>query len=263
VFPRDVLCLLLQHFIPSPRGYLIPRPLARSYYQICRDECIRDRYEEPRQAILRLSIDYYQRLPNNKSSYPATDLVSIAPRVLRFLEKVRELNIASYSALQLERLFDDYVWFLLLWKLYSARGDSGRTIPLVPTLAIQAIWFSHMLQSHDYYLFVYRQIQPVREIVGMQDNSNDFSHPLWLDPEVYAKQEEMTITFMKKHYGSALDALPPTQEFIAMKKLILASFTPAMLVNDQDWLTEFECFTHGTDVFSKEFLQKAHLGMPL
>jgi hypothetical protein len=28
-------------------------------------------------------------------------------------------------------------------------------------------------------------------------------------------------------------------------------------------LTEFECFTHGTDVFSKEFLQKAHLGMPL
>jgi hypothetical protein len=47
-FPRDVLRQTLQHFIPSVDGYLIPRPLACSYYQICKEEWHADVLRLPR-----------------------------------------------------------------------------------------------------------------------------------------------------------------------------------------------------------------------
>jgi hypothetical protein len=37
-------------------------------------------------------------------------------------------------------------------------------------------------------------------------------------------------------------------------------FTPQMAIDDQLWLVEFLKFTRGTDIFSQQFLEKAHLG---
>jgi hypothetical protein len=42
--------------------------------------------------------------------------------------------------------------------------------------------------------------------------------------------------------------------------LITLGFTPQMVIDDQLWVVEFLKFTRGTDIFSKEFLEKAHLG---
>jgi hypothetical protein len=40
----------------------------------------------------------------------------------------------------------------------------------------------------------------------------------------------------------------------------MSGFTPQMAIDDQLWVVEFLKFTRGTDIFSKEFLEKAHLG---
>jgi hypothetical protein len=110
-FPRDVLRQTLQHFIPSVDGYLIPRPLARSYYQICEDECTDYLFDYIDDRVFPMSISYYDRIPqsNPHSSISSTEarkvhikrtnLTATAPRVLRFLQRVRsELDIKTAKA---------------------------------------------------------------------------------------------------------------------------------------------------------------------
>jgi hypothetical protein len=265
-FPRDIISCLVQQFVPSVDGYLIPRPLARSYYQICFERCAEPEEISAEPIVSLVSIERYEPIPLNPwvSAVPSTtSLIEIAARVLKFLDKVRrEVNLKAYSQQQLADLFDEYALFLLLWKKHVSTAK-GALPPLVPSLRLQAVWFSHVLQSAAYEQCTQQYIRPTR--LSFLDSECDFSHCLWLDSDAYARQESLTQSLWQATYGSKTFPIHLSPQhvpgFDVCKQHLLESFTPAMLVDDQDWLMEFELFTRGTDVFDVKFLEQAHLGM--
>lgn len=254
-FPLDVLKLTLRHYLPSAQGYLIPRPLARSYYQICEDECCSYDFDfGDSSKPFPMSTSDYEMLPRNPntSTLERTDLVNTANRVLKFLARVRkECNWMSYGAKRLARLFDDYLLFLFLLKERTPTDKplAPAQIPIVPSLPIQAVWFSHMLQSASYSDFM----MALNGTVG-------YDHPL-NHPRSSAELEKLWEAIWKPYTkADYYKAKTTTSEFVKWKKVLSESFTPEMFVNDQDWLGEFEHFTQGTDVRGRPFLEKAHLG---
>jgi hypothetical protein len=272
-FSRDALSNVLRYFIPSSPGngkpFLVPRPLSRSYYQICFERC------EPVQLYrqsFRLSKDRYAAF--NSVSFNPDSMLNYARRVIAFLFDVRRecdetRRFADYSAEEMDALFDEYVLFLLLLKSLASKnyGHSFQAPLFPPSRAVQAVWFSHMLQSAPYGEFI-THLMREEEFQLYSSEFGDYVgttyHHLCLysDADRAALERKSQQLWQEAYPEAQATATKATEQFKALKAKLLLHFTPAMFVADQDWLVEFVRFTRGTDVFSNKFLMQAHLGMP-
>lgn len=137
--PRDIVHALVALFVPSATApYLHTRPLSRSYYRICEEMPY-----DPRRDRSVLDEPFGLSTEQFDASLASVDLVQAARQVLRFLLQLKREKICfrDFSESVMNGLFDQYLNFLFL---------RHRGLELLPSLEIQAIWFSHMLQSEIY-----------------------------------------------------------------------------------------------------------------
>jgi len=152
-------------------------------------------------------------------------------------------------------LFDEYLQFLLLQNKRPSK-------PLVPSLEVQAIWFSHMLQSGQYEEFIKQLLEVTRTKPSFPSVPSllrlDHVLTCLMDIKEYktkSKEYEQERSSAYKKFDKAKD-----EPFIALRTLLVKDFTPQMAADDQLWLEEFLKFTQGTDYKSLEFRKKAVLG---
>jgi hypothetical protein len=170
------------------------------------------------------------------------DLVQTSGKVLEFLGQVQKLPGFDTTD-SVEALMKNYLCFLLLQE--DTPGEE-----LIPSEPIQAVWFSHMLQSCAY-----------KEFVTTFQNILRLSHPVTrtLDPQSRIALETRTQKLMEERYPSGYD-LNANSLFIEKWNLLTPAITPEMVINDRDWILEFNKFTKGTDIKSVEFRKKALFG---
>jgi hypothetical protein len=154
--PRDVITSILLFFVPSStQRYLLYKPITRSYYRICTEmPYFEDQPLHDYPTQFTASITEYEAIFSS-----GIDLVASAKCVLRFLVRVKRANICfdKFSEMKMSmssllrflnvsqcsgNLFDQYLNFLFL--------RYRRGLSLHPPLEIQAIWFTHMLQSRRF-----------------------------------------------------------------------------------------------------------------
>lgn len=204
------------------------RMLSRSHYRIC--------------MIMAMPPDLdWRSLRSIPTSYNPYDfsvaLVPAASKVIDFLLKVKrisEFNKLSFATTQLGQ----YLKFLTL------QNDSDEE--LVPSLEIQAVWFSHMLQSCPYRLFMDTNFPRVVR----------WNHPIVRGLD--AKKE----TELQARTAKLMEEMSWISQSLTLAKWsdLVTHFTPDMVIYDRDWIVEFLKFTYATDVHSLAFLEKAHLG---
>jgi hypothetical protein len=87
------------------------------------------------------------------------------------------------------------------------------------------------------------------------------NHPVTrgLEPSIKKAPEDRTEKLMTERYPPCCDlkALPKFEEIWEKLK---SEFTPEMVIDDRDWIKEFNKFTEGTKVKSVEFREKACFG---
>lgn len=206
------------------------RILSRSHYRICKEECAPPVEEK--------NVPYPSGLDQ---SYFTPDLVKTSASVLDFLckaKRIPELDQVQYVAGQME----EYVKFLLLQEEHKTH--------LIPSLPVQVVWFSHMLQSEPYLDFM-ENFNVVREIY----------HPVTrhLKPKKVEKLEARTKRLLAKKYPSTWNKENDAQFKRSLQNL-QNQLTPQMVIDDRDWIIEYKKFTYGTDGHSLSLREKAHLG---
>lgn len=172
------------------------------------------------------------------------DLVKASAAVLDFLMKARRLPGFDISAPAYTKgLIREYVQFLVL--------QNETEEELVPSTEIQAVWFSHMLQSCPYQQLVEFQLPRVFAM----------DHPAvrGLEPAQLAEKQARTKELWNQRYPPAYNPVSD-QAFTYLLNLLEPDFTPETIIYDRDWILEFKKFTYSNDVESKSFLEKAHLG---
>jgi hypothetical protein len=182
--------------------------------------------------------------PQREDTNPFTpDLVTTSGLVLEFLNEAQKLpGFESQAAV--ETVMKQYLCFLLLQE--DTPGEE-----LIPSKPIQAVWFSHMLQSCSYKSFTQENFTYLWKL----------NHPVTrtLDPEGRAALEKRTQELMKEKYPPEMD-LSTVPKWAQFWPILTSSFTQEMVINDRDWILEFNKFTAGTDVKSVEFREKAFFG---
>jgi len=253
--PTDVIFQILKRFIPDSQGkYLLPKPLSRSYYRICRRIVYTE--QEDWEVRFNMSQDVLSKFSSN------LDLVSTSVYVLSFLHKVnKSINFRSYAKKEMNTLFDNYILFLLL----QARNPD---LTLIPSLEIQAIWFTHMLQSGVYETFVSRvktfiaagRIHNLPSIKKCDLFNVPHIATLNLSQKDYDEYFNSTQKLFKNEYGEYPYQYNKIYKFKELQTLLLKDYRPDMAADDQLWLLEFQKFTRGTDYRSLSFREKAHIG---
>lgn len=170
------------------------------------------------------------------------DLVETSGKVLELLGQVQKLP-GFESVVSVETLMKNYLCFLLLQQDFLGEA-------LIPSKPIQAVWFSHMLQTAAYKTFA-----ETFQTIWFLD------HPVrsTIDLESRVALETRTQKLMEERYPPGCD-LNANSEFVEKWKLLTSEFTADMVIHDRDWILEFNKFTQGTDVKSLEFRQKAFFG---
>jgi len=231
--PTDVIFNFLRWYVPCDTSpFLLSKPLVRSYYRIC---MMRERVEYTWKTYFKLS--------KNRVDEFKCDLVNASLKVLDFLIKVNNsINFSTYSREKMDNLFDEYILFLLL----QYRNTEER---VVPSLEIQAIWFSHLLQSGPYRTF----IENIDKICNGNTDLLTLNHACVSSENFSGYEIQENLTQLWKFVYNSVD-------FDLLRSLLLTEYTPQMAIDDQKWLGEFLQFTKGTDYRSLEFREKAHIG---
>jgi hypothetical protein len=171
------------------------------------------------------------------------DLLGTCSLVLDFLQETQKLP-AFDSPASVQTHLQRYLCFLILQEEYY-------TEELVPSVPIQSVWFSHMLQSCHYKGFIQENFPNIWKL----------NHPVTreLDPAIKKGVEDRTEKLMAERYppGCDLNSLP---KFGEIWEKLKSGFTPEMVIDDRDWIKEFNKFTEGTDVKSIEFRKKVLFG---
>jgi hypothetical protein len=181
--------------------------------------------------------------PKQEENHPFTpDLVAASGLVLEFLGEAQKLT-GFESNSTVEAHMKQYLCFLLL-------QEETPSEELIPSKPIQAIWFSHMLQSCAYKSFMQRF-----------QNIWSMNHPVTriLEPDVRADLENRTQKLMEERYPPGCD-MKDHPSYTEYWETLVSEFTPEMVIHDRDWILEFNKFTQGTDVKSVEFRKKALFG---
>jgi hypothetical protein len=183
--------------------------------------------------------------PKQEENHPFTpDLVAASSLILEFLGEAQKLT-GFESNSTTESHMKQYLCFLLL-------QEETPSEELIPSKQIQAIWFSHMLQSCAYKSFTQERFAP---------NLWSLNHPVTriLEPDVRSALENRTQKLMEERYPPGCD-LKDLPNFTEHWESLVSQFTPEMVIHDRDWILEFNKFTQGTDVKSVEFRKKALFG---
>lgn len=203
------------------------RVLSRSHYRICRAIAVSD-----------FDWGYRRSCPGTYQPHDfSVDLVTAASAVIDFLlqvKRISEFDKKSFAHAQVT----NYLKFLY----YQNRTDEE----LVPSLEVQAVWFSHMLQSCPYRLFMDRHYPRVSRL----------NHPIvrGLDKDKLKELQDRTSKLLDQN------TLGQNFDLASVWGALNADFTPEMVIYDRDWIVEFAKFTYATNVHSLSFLEKAHLG---
>jgi hypothetical protein len=172
------------------------------------------------------------------------DLVTASGAVLSFLTEVQKLQNFKNPA-SVESLMKFYLCFLIL-------QDENSLEELIPSKPIQAIWFSHMLQSCGYKTFINQNFTNLWKL----------NHPvtrLQLGDPHRSDLESRTQKLMDQKFPKDCD-LNSVPNFLNLWEKMKVEFTPETVIYDRDWILEFNKFTSGTDVKSVEFREKAYFG---
>jgi hypothetical protein len=205
------------------------RILTRSHYRICFEI---DPNYLPKTPEWSLSLTSYE------PSAFSPNLIATSKAVINFLHAVRKLPNDDAS---IQRAIELYFLFLILQNNFQEE--------LVPSLEIQSVWFTHMLQSCPYESNMSYLFPRVYEL----------PHPLTksLFPSSIIEKQARTQSLMEERYGPSLE-IPNDQK--ALWESFSKWVTPKMVRDDRDWILEFRKFTYGTDIESRQFLEKAHVG---
>lgn len=249
--PKDVLRNILRYFVPTPDGpYLLHKPIARSYHQIC---SLVHRKEDFRPEKYELSITAFD--PRFQSGLK---LVPAAEQVLRFFLRQKEagLELRNCSKERLDEHLNDYADFMF-------HRFGNLTPHACPSLEVQSIWLSHMLQSLSYMLFTRWLKSRYAQKISAFDESKmschcivencapsqeDASHPTPSVPNSFVLDKGKTL--------SCEEARPIILHFMMSP----FAFNTTVIREDQCWIDEFLRFNEGSKVLSQEFLSRAHLG---
>jgi hypothetical protein len=99
--PKDVILDILRYFVPNPHGpYLLHKPIARSYYQICRMMVSME--EEWERYYCLSTTNYDARFQSN------VNLAEAAPHLIAFLVETQKQGIV-FSNYSNERLGTCYI----------------------------------------------------------------------------------------------------------------------------------------------------------
>lgn len=207
------------------------RILSRSHYRICKKMMARDYVNKPR---------LYPCPSSFKPSDFSVDLVTASVALIDFLVRVKRITQfenVEFTTKQIE----EYLKFLIV------QQETKKN--LLPSIEVQAVWLSHMLQSCPYMVFIDDNFPRVRTC----------NHPItWthdMSPEELKSLEAETEELIAKKSSPS--------RFSASKKYwksLTEDLTPQVVIYDRDWIVEFKKFVWGTDYYSKPFLEKAHFG---
>lgn len=248
---KDVIRSILRYFVPNPNGpYLLHKPIARSYYQIC-SLLIRPTLFRPEMYYLSIT-EFDARF---LSGVP---LVDAAERVLRFFLRQKEegLVFRNYSQERMNELFNDYADFLFNRSANPSSHDC-------PSLEVQSIWLSHMLQSEAYSGFMqwldgkYNRKLSIYESRRLCHCTVEQFVP---NPQICAPSEKLLAKSIERAFVHQAHTLSMQEARPIVLERILRGFDTSMVCEDQCWLDEFLRFNEGSKVFSREFLTNAHLG---
>jgi len=208
--------------------------LSRSHYRICRGHNV---YDENRKFM-------FPPQPQDEGATFTPDLVTASGSVLSFLTEVQKLTDFNSPA-SVEPLMKLYLSFLIL-------QEENPSEALIPSKPIQAIWFSHMLQSCGYKTFILENFSNIWKL----------NHPatrIELDETHRRELESRTQKLMDEKFPKDCDfnSIP---NFLELWKKMVVEFTPETVIYDRDWILEFNKFTSGTDVKSVKFREKAYFG---
>jgi hypothetical protein len=217
------------------------RVLTRSHYKIC--------------YILRMPPGtagppppWTVTLTNYEPTAFSPDLVGAASTVLKFLHVTRGLPgfERSKDIDRIRGLLREYFFFL------CTQNDHPE-VALVPSLEIQALWFTHMLQSCPYEIFILRHLP----------NVWNFSHPAtsgdWT-PNVPAEKVSLAKRWAEETFPEETRDVDLQGWLKPLWDNFCEGITPEMVIEDRDWILEFRKFTWGADTSSRAFLEKCHLG---
>jgi len=250
LFPKDVVIEILKWYYPNQPVHLLSKGISRSHYKICKEMCVDHTQlyrQEPKNPPFTLST--YAFDPGFQ--WTGGNLILHARNILNFLFKLVELkiNFKSYSEERLNELINEYLLFI-----YSQMFTNPDSSYLIPSLEIQAIWFSHMLQSMNYSLFL-SKLNDKFPYAGI--HISKLSHVITkrMDQKQYEQIEKSTKKVLEKNLTSS-----KFKDMLLDRNFFLADFTFNTFMDDQMWIGELVKFTQGTDIFSDAFLQRAHLG---